>query len=87
MRRPPRHPFHHSDLGGAFAAFAPEVRDDDKDVRPSSDAHLFRPIRHRHASILSQLIDVLCQRRMVSRDRLRSSLGHKLRRPGGSRDP
>jgi len=65
MRRPPRNPFHHSDLGGAFLAFAPKFCDDDEDVTrgPLSDDHLPYPTRHQRSSILSLLIDALRYRR------------------------
>jgi len=65
MRRPPRNPFHHSDLGGPFLAFAPKFNDDDQEVRrePLSDDHLPYPPRLQRASILSLLIDALRYRR------------------------
>ena len=65
MRRPPRNPFHHSDLGGPFLAFAPKFNDDDQEVRrePLSDDHLPYPPRLQRASILSLLIDALRHRR------------------------
>jgi hypothetical protein len=65
MRRPPRNPFHHSDLGGPFLAFAPKFCDDDQDVTrgPLSDDHLPYPTRHQRSSILSLLIDALRYRR------------------------
>jgi hypothetical protein len=65
MRRPPRNPFHHSDLGGAFLAFAPKFSDDDQDVTrgPLSDDHLPYSTRHQRSSILSLLIDALRYRR------------------------
>jgi hypothetical protein len=65
MRRPPRNPFHHSDLGGAFLAFAPKFGDDDQDVTRGrlSDDHLPYPTRHQRSSVLSLLIDALRYRR------------------------
>jgi hypothetical protein len=65
MRRPPRNPFHHSDLGGPFIAFAPKFCDDDQEVTrgPLSDDHLPYPPRLQRASILSLLIDALRYRR------------------------
>ena len=65
MRRPPRNPFHHSDLGGPFLAFAPKFCDDDQDVTRGrlSDDHLPYPTRHQRSSILSLLIDALRYRR------------------------
>jgi len=68
MRRPPRNPFHHSDLGGPFLAFAPKFGDDDQDVThgPLSDDHLPYPVRHQRSSVLSLLIDALRYRRYRS---------------------
>jgi hypothetical protein len=63
MRRPPRRTCDHSDLGGPFLAFAPEVHDDDKDVRALLDACLFYLFRDQRSSILSRLIDALRVRR------------------------
>ena len=65
MRRPPRNPFHHSDLGGPFLPFAPEFREPDQDVKhgPLADDHLPYPARHQRSSILSLLIDALRYRR------------------------
>ncbi|WP_426529933.1 hypothetical protein [Bradyrhizobium sp. McL0615] len=65
MRRPPRNPFHHSDLGGPFLAFAPKFCDDDQDVTRGrlSDDHLPYPTRHQRSSVLSLLIDALRYRR------------------------
>jgi hypothetical protein len=65
MRRPPRNPFHHSDLGGPFLPFAPKFCDDDQDVThgPLSDDHLPYPAHHQRSSILSLLIDALRYRR------------------------
>jgi hypothetical protein len=65
MRRPPRNPFHHSDLGGPFLAFAPKFCDDDEDVTRGRlpDDHLPYPTRHQRSSILSLLIDALRYRR------------------------
>ena len=53
MRRPPRNPFHHSDLGGPFLAFAPKFNDDDQEVRrePLSDDHLPYPPRLQRAAV------------------------------------
>jgi len=65
MRRPPRNPFHHSDLGGPFLAFAPKFCDDDQEVtreRLSGD-HLPYPPRLQRSSVLSLLIDALRHRR------------------------
>lgn len=64
MRPPPRSQFHHSDLGGPFAAFAPEFRESDKDLNREADsAHaLSYPTRHQRSSVLSRLIDALRRR-------------------------
>ena len=61
MRRPTRSPFHPSDLGGPFVAFAPRLRDDDEELSSESDANhpLFTPTRHQRSSVLSLLIDAL----------------------------
>jgi len=68
MRRPPRNPFHHSDLGGPFLAFAPKFGDDDQELTrgPLSDDHLPYPARHQRSSVLSLLIDALRYRRYRS---------------------
>jgi len=65
MRRPPRNPFHHSDLGGPFLPFAPKFCDDEQELTrgPLSDDHLPYPTRHQRSSILSLLIDALRRRR------------------------
>jgi hypothetical protein len=65
MRRPTRTPFHHSDLGGPFVAFAPEFRERDEELRHEADSShpLFHPTRHQRSSILSMLIDALRHRR------------------------
>ena len=65
MRRPPRNPFHHSDLGGPFLPFAPRFSDDEQELTrgPLSDDHLPYPTRHQRSSILSLLIDALRYRR------------------------
>jgi hypothetical protein len=62
MRRPTKSPFHPSDLGGPFQAFAPKPDDGDEEERPLSDNRLFHPIRRR-SSLLSRLIDALRHRR------------------------
>jgi hypothetical protein len=61
MRRPTRSPFHHSDLGGPFQAFAPGFRECDEDLsgKAPSSHPLFTPIRHQRSSVLSMLIDAL----------------------------
>ena len=66
MRRPTRTPFHHSDLGGAFGAFAPGFHEGGEDVKhePDTSHPLFAPTRHQRSSILSMLIDALAHRRM-----------------------
>jgi hypothetical protein len=64
MRRPTRTPFHHSDLGGPFVAFAPEFREGDRDLSEADSSHpLFYPTRHQRSSVLSMLIDALHHRR------------------------
>jgi len=65
MRRPPRNPFHHSDLGGAYLAFAPKFCEEEEDVahRQLPDDHLPYPARHRRPSVLALLIDALRRRR------------------------
>ncbi len=65
MRRPTRTPFHHSDLGGPFVAFARGFHEGDEDLtrEPDSSHPLFTPIRHQRSSILSMLIDALRHRR------------------------
>jgi hypothetical protein len=66
MRRPTRSPFHHSDLGGPFQAFAPGFHECDEDLSgeaPSSHPQ-FTPIRHQRSSVLSRLIDALWLRRL-----------------------
>ncbi len=65
MRRPTRTPFHHSDLGGPFVAFAPEFRERDQELRGEADSShpLFYPTRHQRSSVLSMLIDALRHRR------------------------
>ena len=64
MRRPPRNPFHHSDLGGPFLAFAPKFAEDgDVTHGQLPDDHLPYPARHQRSSILSLLIDALRYRR------------------------
>jgi hypothetical protein len=71
MRRPTRTPFHHSDLGGPFAAFTRGFHEGDEDVRREADTHhpLFTPTRHQRSSILSMLIDALGHRRWRMRSR------------------
>jgi hypothetical protein len=66
MRRPTRSPFHQSDLGGPFVAFAPKFREGDEDLRSEGDANhpLFTPVRHQRSSVLSLLIDALRSRRV-----------------------
>jgi hypothetical protein len=68
MRPPTRSQFHHSDLGGPFAAFAPEFRECDKDRKCGADSshRLFYPTRHQRASVLSMLIDAFRRRRKDS---------------------
>jgi hypothetical protein len=68
MRPPTRSQFHHSDLGGPFAAFAPELREYDKDLKRGADSshRLFYPTRHQRSSVLSMLIDALRRRRKDS---------------------
>jgi hypothetical protein len=65
MRRPTRTPFHHSDLGGAFVAFARGFHECDEGLRHEADSThpLFSPTRHQRSSILSMLIDALRHRR------------------------
>jgi hypothetical protein len=65
MRPPTRSQFHHSDLGGPFAAFAPELREYDKDLKRGADSshRLFYPTRHQRWSVLSMLIDAFRRRR------------------------
>jgi hypothetical protein len=66
MRRPTRTPFHHSDLGGPFSAFASGFRECDQDLTGEADSThpLFAPTRHQRSSILSMLIDALRHRRV-----------------------
>jgi hypothetical protein len=66
MRRPTRSPFHHSDLGGPFVAFAPEFRECDQDLRHEADSShpLFYPTSHQRWSVLSMLIHALRHRRL-----------------------
>jgi len=63
MRPPPRSPFHHSDLGGPFAAFAPELRERDQGLNreAGSSRPLSYPIRLQRSPVLSMLIDALRQ--------------------------
>jgi hypothetical protein len=65
MRRPTRSPFHHSDLGGPFVAFARGFHESDQDLsREAGSNHpLFYPTRHQRSSVLSMLIDALRHRR------------------------
>ena len=67
MRPPTRPLFHHSDLGGPFAAFAPDFRECDQDMRRGADSNypLFYPTRHQRSSVLSMLIDALRRRRRL----------------------
>ncbi len=67
MRPPTRTPFHHSDLGGPYLAFAPEFRDCDQDLKRGADSAypLFYPTRHQRSSVLSILIDALRRRRRL----------------------
>jgi hypothetical protein len=62
MRRPPRNPFHHSDLGGAYLAFAPRFGDEEEVARDSfsQDSVPARPLR---PSAFTRLIDTLRRRR------------------------
>lgn len=71
MRRPTRSPFHHSDLGGAFGAFAPGFHEGGEDVKhePDTSHPLFTPTRHQRSSVLSMLIDALSHRRWRLRHR------------------
>jgi hypothetical protein len=66
MRRPTRTPFHHSDLGGPFSAFAAGFRECDEGVKNEADSThpLFTPTRHQCSSVLSMLIDALRHRRV-----------------------
>jgi len=66
MRRPTRTLFHHSDLGGAFVAFARGFHECDEGLthEPDSTHPLFSPTRHQRSSILSMLIDALRHRRV-----------------------
>jgi hypothetical protein len=65
MQRPTRSPFHQSDLGGPFVAFAPKVREGDEELSDEgySSHPLFTPSRHQRSSVLSRLIDALWLRR------------------------
>jgi len=65
MRRPTRTPFHHSDLGGPFVAFAPGFREcgEDLRVRGGFGHPLFYPTRHQRSSML---IDALRHRRLYA---------------------
>jgi hypothetical protein len=65
MRPPARSQFHHSDLGGPFAAFAPEFRECDQDLNRGADSNypLFYPTRHQRSSVLSMLLDAIRRRR------------------------
>ena len=65
MRPPARSQFHHSDLGGPFAAFAPEFRECDQALNRGADLNypLFYPTRHQRSSILSMLLDAIRRRR------------------------
>jgi len=69
MRRPTRSPFHHSDLGGPFVAFARGFHECDENLRRAADSHhpLFYPTRHQRWSVLSMLIDALRHRRANGR--------------------
>jgi hypothetical protein len=64
MRPPTRSQFHHSDLGGPFAAFAPKFHECDKDLKRGTDSshRLFYPTRHQRSSVLSILIDAFRRR-------------------------
>jgi hypothetical protein len=66
MRRPTRTPFHHSDLGGPFVAFAPEFRECDQELRHEADSSHppFYPTSHQRWSVLSMLIRALRHRRL-----------------------
>jgi hypothetical protein len=79
MRPPPRSQFHHSDLGGPFAAFAPELRESDQGLNREADSRhsLSYPTRHQRWSVLSILIDAFRRRRAnpVSPSRQGESLG------------
>jgi hypothetical protein len=63
MRRLPRNPFHHSDLGGAFLAFAPKFGDAEEDItrEPLPVDHLPDPAHHRRSFVLALI------RRLVRR--------------------
>ena len=69
MRPPTRTPFHHSDLGGPYLAFAPEFRECDQDLNREANSNhpLFYPTRHQRSSVLSMLIDALRRRRATGR--------------------
>jgi hypothetical protein len=66
MRRPTRTPFHHSDLGGPFVAFARGFHECDEKLKGEADSShpLFIPTRHQRSSVLSRLIDALWFRRV-----------------------
>jgi hypothetical protein len=65
MQRPTHCPFHPSDLGGPFVAFAPKFREGDEELRDEVYLRhpLFSPTRHQRSSVLSVLIDALWSRR------------------------
>lgn len=65
MRHPTRSPFHPSDLGGPFVAFAPKFREGDEELKDEAYSRhpLFTPTRHQRSSVLSLLIDALWSRR------------------------
>ena len=75
MRRPPRNPFHHSDLGGAYLAFAPKFCEYDQNVTrgPLSDDHC-----HTRRAICGRPFSRSCrlaaQLDFISPDRLRAAL-------------
>ncbi len=85
MRRPTRTPFHHSDLGGPFSAFASGFRECDEGVKNEADSShpLFSPTRHQRSSVLSMLIDALRYRRSrpVSSSRPSEPAGPAFGRP------
>jgi hypothetical protein len=68
MRRLPRNPFHHSDLGGAFLAFAPKFGDDEEDVTREKlpDDPSPSPAHHRR-SFVRALIRRLVRRKPDSK--------------------
>lgn len=71
MRRLRRNPFHYSDLGGAFLAFAPKFGEDEEVARrPLPEDSV--PAPRQRTSMLMRLINALRRRRR----------NRKLRPPG-----